>query len=111
MHHDKSIKIAVVGDVHDSWDADDAVALKHLDVDLVLFVGDFGNESVEVVRAIADIDLPKAAIFGNHDAWYSASDWGKSSAPTIALKRIGSRNRWICWEPARSAMASWTFQP
>jgi len=81
MHHDKSIKIAVVGDVHDAWDADDAVALKHLDVDLALFVGDFGNESVEVVRTIADIDLPKAAIFGNHDAWYSASDWGRKQCP------------------------------
>jgi len=81
MHHDKPIKIAVVGDIHDSWDADDAIALKHLNVDLVLFVGDFGNESVEVVRAIADIDIPKAAIFGNHDAWYSASDWGRKQCP------------------------------
>jgi len=81
MHQDRPIRIAVVGDVHDSWDADDAIALQHLDVDLVLFVGDFGNESVEVVRKIADIDLPKAAIFGNHDAWYSASDWGRKQCP------------------------------
>lgn len=80
-HHDKSIKIAVVGDVHDAWEADDGVALKHLGVDLVLLVGDFGNESVEVVRAIASLDLPKAAILGNHDAWYSASEWGKKRCP------------------------------
>lgn len=78
---DQPIKIAVVGDIHDFWEAEDAIALKHLGVDLVLFVGDFGNESVQVVRAIAALDLPKAAIFGNHDAWYSASDWGRKQCP------------------------------
>jgi uncharacterized protein (TIGR04168 family) len=48
---------------------------------LVLFVGDFGNEAVDVVRQIASIDIPKAAIMGNHDAWYSASAWGKKNCP------------------------------
>jgi uncharacterized protein (TIGR04168 family) len=74
-------KIAVVGDVHDRWDENDEVALKHLGVDLVLLVGDFGNEAVEVVRSIAQLDLPKAVIFGNHDAWYSATDWGRQKCP------------------------------
>lgn len=77
----KSIKIAVVGDVHDQWEPEDEEALKHLGVNLVLFVGDFGNESVEIVRAIANINLPKAVIFGNHDAWYTASDWGRKRSP------------------------------
>ncbi len=81
MNHTKSIKIAVVGDVHDQWEAEDGEALKHLGVDLVLFVGDFGNESVDVVRAIAQLDIPKAAVFGNHDAWYTATDWGRSKCP------------------------------
>jgi uncharacterized protein (TIGR04168 family) len=71
-------KIAVVGDVHDQWDEGDERALQHLGVDLVLFVGDFGNESVEIVRAIAQVSLPKAAIFGNHDAWFTATTWGKN---------------------------------
>jgi len=75
------VKIAVVGDVHDQWDAGDRAALKHLGVDLLLLVGDFGNESVDVVRSIAATDIPKAAIMGNHDAWYSASDWGKKMSP------------------------------
>lgn len=75
------IKIAVVGDVHDLWDSQDEAALKSLNVDLVLLVGDFGNESVEVVRAIAQIDLPKAVILGNHDAWYNATDWGIKQCP------------------------------
>ncbi|HAC64935.1 MAG TPA: TIGR04168 family protein [Cyanothece sp. UBA12306] len=75
------ITIAVVGDIHDQWEEDDNLALENLGVDLVLFVGDFGNESVEVVRHIANLSLPKAAIMGNHDAWYTASAWGRKKCP------------------------------
>jgi len=80
-YHEQLIKIAVVGDVHYLWEAEDAIALQQLGVDLVLFVGDFGNEAVEVVRMIAAIDLPKAVIMGNHDAWYTASNWGRKHCP------------------------------
>ncbi len=73
----QTCKIAVVGDVHDLWDEGDQQALKALEVDLVLLVGDFGNEAVEVVRAIASLDLPKAVILGNHDAWFTATSWGR----------------------------------
>ncbi|HEY9597898.1 MAG TPA: TIGR04168 family protein [Cyanophyceae cyanobacterium] len=75
------IKIAVIGDVHDQWEDEDAIALTRLGVDLALFVGDFGNESVDVVQRIAALDIPKAVILGNHDAWYSASEWGKKRCP------------------------------
>lgn len=75
------VKIAVVGDVHDQWETADGEALRRLGVDLVLFVGDFGNESVGVVEAIASLDIPKAAIFGNHDAWYTATEWGRQRCP------------------------------
>lgn len=75
------LKIAVIGDVHDQWEEADGLALKQLGVDLVLFVGDFGNESVPVVREIAGLDIPKAVILGNHDAWYTATDWGRSKCP------------------------------
>lgn len=77
-HH---LKIAVIGDVHDLWEAEDEQALRHLGVDLVLFVGDFGNENVELVRRIAALDLPKAVVLGNHDAWYNATDWGRKKCP------------------------------
>lgn len=77
----QTIKIAVVGDVHDQWEEEDGFALKHLGVDLVLFVGDFGNESVDVVRAIASLGIPKAAVMGNHDAWYTATEWGRKKCP------------------------------
>jgi uncharacterized protein (TIGR04168 family) len=77
----KVVRIAIVGDVHDQWSANDAVTLHALGVDLVLFVGDFGNEAVEVVQLVSQLDLPKAVILGNHDAWYSASGWGKQRCP------------------------------
>jgi uncharacterized protein (TIGR04168 family) len=73
----RSCTIAVVGDVHDLWDEGDEIALTHLGVDLVLLVGDFGNEAVEVVQAIAQLNLPKAVILGNHDAWFTATAWGR----------------------------------
>ncbi|NEN88690.1 MAG: TIGR04168 family protein [Okeania sp. SIO3H1] len=78
---EKLSKIAIVGDVHDQWEPEDEIALKSLGVDLVLFVGDFGNEAVDVVEAIAAINIPKAAVFGNHDAWYTATEWGRKKCP------------------------------
>ena len=77
----KEIKIAVVGDVHNQWEEEDGIALKRLGADLVLFVGDYGNEAVEIVEAIAALDLPKAAVFGNHDAWYTMTHWGRKHCP------------------------------
>ncbi|BAZ05296.1 TIGR04168 family protein [Calothrix sp. NIES-3974] len=79
--HLKSLKIAVIGDVHDQWEIEDELALKRLEVDLALFVGDFGNESVEVVRQIAALNIPFAAIMGNHDAWFTATEWGRKKCP------------------------------
>ncbi|KAM7268156.1 hypothetical protein ACFE04_010322 [Oxalis oulophora] len=65
-----SVRIAVVGDVHDDWNLlEDTKALQFLQPDLVLFTGDFGNENVELVESIARLDFPKAVILGNHDAW------------------------------------------
>ncbi|GMH27300.1 hypothetical protein Nepgr_029143 [Nepenthes gracilis] len=65
-----SVRIAVVGDIHDDWDSEeDPKALQFLQPDLVLFTGDFGNENVELVRRIADLRITKAAILGNHDSW------------------------------------------
>lgn len=77
----RPIRIAVVGDVHDQWSDDDGIALEHLQIDLVLLVGDFGNEAVPVVRSIANLNRPKAVILGNHDAWYSATPWGRKKCP------------------------------
>lgn len=76
-----TVQIAIVGDIHQQWNSDDEAALQALNIDLVLFVGDFGNEALAVVQQIADLPLPKAAIFGNHDAWYTATPWGRRKRP------------------------------
>jgi hypothetical protein len=44
------IRIAIIGDVHDQWTEADARALHFLQPDMALFVGDFGNEVVPLVR-------------------------------------------------------------
>lgn len=46
-------------------------------VDLVLFVGDFGNEVVEIVREIVVFDIFKVVVFGNYDVWYIVIFWGR----------------------------------
>jgi len=78
------VRLAVVGDVHDQWQPEDALALSHLGVDLVLFVGDFGNESLEVVRQVAALPWPKAVVLGNHDAWYTATEVIDYFVPNLA---------------------------
>lgn len=70
MAQSRSIRIAIVGDVHDDWDLEeDSRALHFLQPDLVLFTGDYGNENVELVRSISTLDIPKSVILGNHDSW------------------------------------------
>ena len=77
----KLVQIAVVGDVHGQWDDRDESALISLGVDLALFVGDFGNEAVEIVEQVAEMSIPVAVALGNHDAWYSATVWGRQKCP------------------------------
>jgi len=68
---DSVATLTVVGDVHRWWRPADAVFLERSRPDLSLFVGDLGDEDVEMVRAIASLPVPKAVILGNHDAWQS----------------------------------------
>ncbi|MFN3927477.1 MAG: TIGR04168 family protein [Pseudanabaenaceae cyanobacterium] len=76
------LRIALVGDIHGQWQApEDTLALQALGVDLVLFVGDFGNEEVGITQAIAELPLRKAVILGNHDGWYTVTDWGRKKCP------------------------------
>lgn len=76
------ITIALVGDIHGHWHTPaEAKALEKLGVNLVLLVGDFGNEDVPLTRSIAELDFPKAVILGNHDSWYTATPWGQKKSP------------------------------
>lgn len=66
--------ILVVGDVHKTWRTADTAFLEQRTQDLALFVGDLGDEDVDMVQVVANIDARKAVILGNHDAWRSFSE-------------------------------------
>jgi uncharacterized protein (TIGR04168 family) len=70
-------RVAVLGDAHgDFLDGECAVLERVAKPDLFLAVGDFDNESLEIIRRVASAtkDLSGAAhlILGNHDAWRSS---------------------------------------
>ena len=60
-------RILCVGDVHGQWDSTDKSAILSLKPNLVLFVGDYGNESIEIVKQIGELSekVRCAAAFGN----------------------------------------------
>ncbi len=71
--------LTVVGDLHRWWRNADSVYLERSGPDLTLFVGDLGDEDVEMVQRIAALPVPKAVVLGNHDAWQS---FGRRSSTT-----------------------------
>lgn len=81
--------IACVGDVHGFWNKESEDALCWLRPDLSLFVGDFGEEDVELVRQIADVRDRKAVILGNHDGWHSTSGKGSMEGVEKQLDLLG----------------------
>ena len=66
-------EIYVVGDVHKHWRVEDGRFLERMGPAQVLFVGDLGDEDVDIVGEITRLKVPKSVILGNHDAWQSFS--------------------------------------
>ncbi|XP_062228252.1 uncharacterized protein LOC133926360 isoform X3 [Phragmites australis] len=61
--------------------------------DLILFTGDYGNENVQLVKSISDLQLPKAAIFGNHDCWHTHQFSEKKAARVrLQLDSLGEQH-------------------
>lgn len=73
----------IVGDLHRHWRPADRDYLERSGQDLAMFVGDLGDEDVELVEEVAAIPVAKAVILGNHDAWQSFS----RRRPTRRLER------------------------
>ncbi|KAL6861145.1 hypothetical protein ACP4OV_016845 [Aristida adscensionis] len=88
------VRIAVVGDVHNDWALEeDSQALHFLQPDLVLFTGDYGNENVQLVKSISDLQLPKAAILGNHDCWHTHQfSEKKADRVRLQLESLGEQH-------------------
>lgn len=74
----------MVGDVHRWWRSGDSTYLERARPDLALFVGDLGDEDVEIAQRVAGLPVPKAVVLGNHDAWQS---FGRKVA-TAKLREI-----------------------
>src|SRR5262245_15520903 len=78
------VTLTIVGDVHRFWRAFDADYLVRTRPELTLFVGDLGDEDVEMTRQIAALQVPKVVLLGNHDAWESFT----KHKPTARLREI-----------------------
>ena len=82
--------LLVVGDVHRHWRDEDRSFIEQGDQDLALFVGDLGDEDVNLVKDVAAINAPKAVILGNHDAWQSFSRRRPTRRLTLSLEALGA---------------------
>jgi len=78
--------LLVVGDVHNQWGREDERAIDFLNPDIVVFVGDIGNEDVDLIKQIGALKQRKAVVLGNHDAWYSLTSRGQQRALKAALQ-------------------------
>ncbi|XP_058067571.1 uncharacterized protein LOC131216942 isoform X3 [Magnolia sinica] len=62
-----------------------------------VFAGDFANENVELVRSIANLTIPKAAILGNHDCWYTPQfSEKKKDSVQLQLACLGEQHVGYC---------------
>jgi uncharacterized protein (TIGR04168 family) len=70
------VRLAVVGDVHLRWDAEDCAAIDARGLDAVLFVGDlagYGHAgALRVAHAIAALRTLAIVVPGNHDGVHAA---------------------------------------
>lgn len=84
--------LTIVGDVHRFWRPFDAEYLERERPDLTMFVGDLGDEDLEIVRNVAALRIPKVVMLGNHDAWESFSRRGPTPALQAMLETLGEEH-------------------
>jgi uncharacterized protein (TIGR04168 family) len=86
------VRIAVIGDVHLKWDAQDVRALDAAGYDLVLFVGDLAGYrapgAVRVARSIAQLKTPALVLPGNHDAVTAGQLWSEVVDTSDKLRAV-----------------------
>lgn len=64
-------EILVFGDLHGHFDEEDLAFVEERKPELVLFLGDLGDEDPDIATRIREIQAPFRILLGNHDAWYS----------------------------------------
>lgn len=69
-------RIALIGDLHGSWDDLDVVAFNAADYDLLIFTGDLGSgtarDGVEIAKSVSRLTTPTIVMPGNNDAPFLA---------------------------------------
>ena len=69
-------RIALIGDLHGSFDALDVAAFNDSDYDLLIFTGDLGSgtakNGVEIARLLSGLHTPTIVMPGNNDAPFLA---------------------------------------
>lgn len=98
MTDQRTVRVAVIGDVHGAWDEEDVEYFDDSDYDVVLFVGDIGSyrhkQTLAVARRIARLRKRAILIPGNHDAVLAAqlvAEVVQSKLATSALGFFGTR--------------------
>jgi len=70
-------RIALIGDLHGSFDALDVSAFNDSDYDLLIFTGDLGSgtsqNGVEIARLVSDLRTPTIVMPGNNDTPFLAN--------------------------------------
>ncbi len=93
------MRLAVIGDVHLRWDAQDTALLDAERYDAALFVGDLAGYAhrggLTVARAIAALRTPALVVPGNHDAVRASQLVAEvmEHDPSIALTAFGMAAR------------------
>jgi uncharacterized protein (TIGR04168 family) len=80
---EKTLRIAIAGDLHGAWDHSDHALLATLAPDALLVVGDLSDGQQRIPALLRQLPLPVACILGNHDTGKDAS--GRTLQRQIAL--------------------------
>lgn len=105
------VTLAVVGDVHRAWGAEDNAAFAASDVDGVLFVGDLPDALhgglLDTARALSGVGRPAVMVPGNHDGPRLMAVWREATP----LGGAGWMGRLADDFPARMATLAAALHP
>jgi uncharacterized protein (TIGR04168 family) len=85
-------ELLVLGDLHGHFDETDIRFIERRAPLLTLFVGDLGDEDVEIVERISELQVPHLVMLGNHDAWRSFREKKATPALNEILEKLGDRH-------------------
>jgi len=89
------VRLALLGDLHEHWTAEDVETIDGAGYDLVLFVGDLADplhrRTLDIARGIAALRTPALLLPGNHDGTTPGGVLGE--ALKVGVERRGTAAR------------------